>query len=106
SKFSALTTDSIESAMISRLGSEKRMPSVPIEIPSETVMVLKINGEAPASLIPRLDARARPSTCILQGVTALQVLATPIIGVSKSSSSKSSALKYARFGVQIGRAHV
>src|SRR5699024_10179644 len=67
SKFSALTTDSIESAMISRLGNEKRIPSVPMEIPSETVIVLKINGEPPDSLIPRLVARARPSMCILHG---------------------------------------
>jgi hypothetical protein len=41
-------TVSIESAITSRDTSEYFMPSVPIEIASETVMVLKITGLAPA----------------------------------------------------------
>src|SRR5699024_5069710 len=75
SKLSAPTTVSIESAIKSRLGNDYRMPSVPIEIPSDTVIVLKINGTAPASLAPFFDASARSSIWILQGVTSLPVLA-------------------------------
>ena len=39
----ACTTVSTESAMTSREGKEKRIPGVPIEIPSLTPMVLKIS---------------------------------------------------------------
>src|SRR5690625_2552436 len=102
SKLSAPTTVSIESAIKSRLGNEYRMPSVPIEIPSDTVIVLKINGTAPASLAPFFDASARSSIWILQGVTSLPVLAIPTIGFLKSSSSNPTALNIARFGAFAG----
>jgi len=42
----AWTTVSIESAIISLEGKEYRIPGVPIEIPSLTPMVLKINPVA------------------------------------------------------------
>ncbi len=50
------TTVSMESAMTSRETSEYFMPSVPIEMPSEMVMVLKIDGLA-AGLRSRLRPR-------------------------------------------------
>ena len=50
SKPSAPITVSIESAITSRDTSEYFMPSVPIEMPSDTVMVLKITGLAPAAV--------------------------------------------------------
>ena len=46
------TTVSIESAMTSRDTSEYFMPSVPIEMPSEMVMVLKMMALPPAALTP------------------------------------------------------
>src|SRR5699024_10223085 len=45
---SAPTTVSIESAMTSLLDNENFIPSVPIEMPSDTVIVLKIIGTPPA----------------------------------------------------------
>ena len=44
----------IESAMISRDVEEKRIPGVPIAIPSATVMVPNWTGQAPASFTPSL----------------------------------------------------
>ena len=46
------TTVSMESAMTSRETSEYFMPSEPMEMPSETVMVLKMMALPPASLAP------------------------------------------------------
>ena len=54
------------------------MPSVPIEIPSEMVMVLKMTPLPPPSLTPFSVCRASLSMCMLQGVTMLQVDAMPI----------------------------
>ena len=55
-------TSSIESAMTSRLISEAFIPSVPIEMPSETAMVLYSMGVPPAVRMPALtrsDKRRR-----------------------------------------------
>jgi len=46
------TTASIESAMTSRDTSEYFIPSVPIEIPSEMVMVLNTTALPPTALAP------------------------------------------------------
>ena len=46
-------TSSIESAITSRETSEARIPSVPIDTPSETETVLNSSGVPPAALIPR-----------------------------------------------------
>ncbi len=40
--------------MISRLTSDARIPSCPIEIPSETAMVTNSNGKPPALRMPSL----------------------------------------------------
>ena len=45
--------------MISREESEARIPSVPIEMPSETAMVVNSSGNPPAARTPSLAALAR-----------------------------------------------
>ena len=64
----AWTTVSIESAIISLEGKEKRIPGVPIEIPSLTPMVLKTNPIMDFELIPILMSCASSFRCILQGL--------------------------------------
>ena len=76
----------MESAITSRETSEYFIPSVPIEIPSEIVIVLKIVAFPPAESMPRADSRANWSMCMLQGVTMLHVEAIPIWGFAKSLS--------------------
>ncbi len=73
------TTVSMESAMTSRETSEYFMPSDPMEMPSETVMVLKMMALPPARLAPASASRANWSMCALQGVTMLQVEAMPMM---------------------------
>ena len=51
-------TVSIESAIRSRDGSEKLMPSVPIEMPSETPIVLKRIPTRPAATTPSFTRAA------------------------------------------------
>ena len=58
----------MESAMMSRLCSEYDMPSVPIEIPSDTPMVLKRMPTMPACSTPSLTAAARSIRCMLHGL--------------------------------------
>ena len=72
--------------MISRLTSEARMPSWPIEMPSLTAMVMNSNGNPPAARTPSFDRLANRSSGRLQGVTSFQDDATPICGLSQSSS--------------------
>ncbi len=75
---SACMTVSTESAMISRLTSEARMPSWPIEIPSDTAMVMNSSGNPPASVTPSLARLASRSRGRLHGVTSFHEEATPI----------------------------
>jgi hypothetical protein len=82
------TTVSMESAMTSRLTSEYFMPSVPMEMPSEMVMVLKMIALPPAASTPLADSLASPSMCMLHGVTMLQVEAMPTMDFWKSAVSK------------------
>src|SRR5450755_1843743 len=100
SKRWALLTNSIESAITSRLGSENFMPSVPIEIPSLTVMVPKICGTPPPTRTPSRTFSARRLICELQGVISLHVLATPISGLLKSSSVSPTARSIERLGAR------
>ena len=55
---SACITSSTESAMTSRLTSEARIPSWPIEIASDTAMVVNSTGTPPAARAPSLAAPA------------------------------------------------
>ena len=86
SRRSAIITVSTESAMTSRLTSEKCIPSWPIEMPSETEMVPNSRGKPPPACTPFLTALASRSRDRLQGVISFQLDATPIWGFSQSSS--------------------
>ena len=102
SKPSAPATVSIESAITSRDTSEYFMPSVPIEMPSDTVMVLKMTLFAPAASTPAAAARARSSMCTLHGVTWLHVEQTPTTGREKSSRENPTACSIARPAARAG----
>jgi hypothetical protein len=97
---SACITHSIESAMISRLTSEARMPSWPIEMPSDTAMVTNSIGNPPAAFTPCLQRLARRSRGRLQGVTSFQLLATPTWALDQSSSVIPMARSMARAGAR------
>ena len=96
SKRSACITVSTESAMTSRLTSEARMPSWPMEMPSLTAMVVNSSGKPPASRTPTLDRLASRSSGRLQGVTSFQDDATATWGLSQSSSVMPTARSIAR----------
>ena len=91
---------STESAMISRLTSEPRMPSWPIEIPSLTAMVTNSIGNPPAARTPALERLASRSSGMLQGVTSFQLDATPTWARSQSSSVMPTARSMARAGAR------
>ena len=93
-----LHTVSMESAITSRDTSEYFMPSVPIEMPSEMVMVPNICGMAPAFFNATSARAASAPMPMLHGVTVLCAFATPTMGLSKSPSPKPTARSSARFG--------
>jgi len=93
-------TVSIESAMTSLDTSEYFIPSVPIEIPSEMVMVLKITAFPPAASAPPAASRASLSICMLHGVTMLHVEAIPICDFLKSRLVNPTACSIARLGAR------
>ena len=97
---SAWTTSSTESAITSRLGSDARIPSWPIEMPSETVMVLNSSGTPPAARTPSAAHLASRSMLALHGVTLFQDEATPTCGLLKSSSVNPTARSIARAGAR------
>ena len=67
----ALQAVSIESAITSRLTREYFIPSVPIEMPSLTVIVPKVWGIAPAARAAASARRVRSLSPRLQGVIVL-----------------------------------
>src|ERR1700742_746824 len=75
------------------------MPGVPIEMPSDTVMVLNVIALAPARSAADATNRASSSMWTLQGVKLLQVDAMPTWGLWKSSSPNPTARSMARLGV-------
>ncbi len=80
-------TSSTESAIISRETSDAFIPSVPIEMASEMVMVPNSIGiPSPASIASWADA-ATSSRWTLQGVISAAGLAIPTIGDERSASS-------------------
>ena len=89
---------SIASAITSRDTSEYFMPSVPMLMPSVTVITPNICGMPPAA---RTAASARSASCCrpaLHGFIVLWPLAMPTIGFSKSPSLKPTARSIARLG--------
>jgi hypothetical protein len=88
----------MESAITSREIREYFMPGVPIEIPSEIVMVPKVCGIPPAAFTAFSALSARTFKPALQGVIVECALAMPTIGLSKSLSPKPTARNIERFG--------
>ena len=95
-------TSSIESAITSREISEARIPSVPIETPSETEIVLNSIGVPPASRMPRFTCCASARWLRLHGIVSIHVVATPISGFARSSSEKPVPFSIARAGARSG----
>ena len=77
------------------------MPSVPIEMPSATVMVPKVWGMPPAARIASAAALESSPSPALQGVMSLWAFATPTMGFVKSPSSKPTARNMARLGARL-----
>src|ERR1700757_3428195 len=103
---SQAATVSIESAITSRETKEYFIPSVPMEIPSETVIVLKMIDFPPAPSTPLAASLANWSICMLHGVTMLQVEATPTIDFWKSSFLKPTAYNIPRLGALSGPSNI
>ena len=95
-------TSSIESAITSRLISDAFMPSVPIETPSLTEIVLNSIGVPPAARIPCFTNSASRRWLKLQGIVSIHVVATPMIGRARSSSVNPIALSIARAAARSG----
>ncbi len=102
SKRSACMTVSMESAMTSLDTSEARMPSWPMEIPSDTAMVTNSTGNPPPSSTPSLERLASRSSGMLHGVTSFHDEATPTWGLFQSSSVMPMARSIARAGARVG----
>ena len=97
---SACMTTSTESAMISRDTNDARMPSWPMEMPSDTAIVMNSIGNAPAARTPSLARLAKRSSGMLQGVTSFHDEHTPICALVQSSSVIPMARNMARAGAR------
>ncbi len=86
SKWWALATSSIESAISSRETSEARMPEVPIVIPSEIAIVFSSIGVPPAARMPSFTLAASTRLLKLHGIVSIHECATPTIGLARSSA--------------------
>ena len=95
---SACITVSTESQITSRDTSEARMPSWPIEIPSETVIVPNSIGNPPAERTPALACTASFRNVMLQGVSSFHDEAIATCGLSQSLSVIPTARSIARAG--------
>ncbi len=71
------------------------MPSVPIDTPSLTAIVLNSIGVPPAARIPSFTNVASRRWLMLQGIVSIHVVATPMIGWLRSSSVNPIALSIA-----------
>ncbi len=96
------TTSSIESATTSRLIRDAFIPSVPIVTPSLTETVPNSIGVPPAARMPSFTNSARRRWLMLQGIVSIQVVATPISGLARSSSVNPTALSMLRAPARSG----
>ena len=87
-------TSSIESAITSRDTSDARMPSVPIETPSDTAIVLNSIGVPPASRMPRFTCCASARWFRLHGIVSIQLVATPTSGRDEVLVGEAGALQH------------
>ena len=78
------------------------MPSVPMVTPSLTEMVLNSMGVPPAARMPSLTATARSRWLRLQGIVSIHCVATPMMGLARSSSVKPTALSMPRAPARSG----
>ena len=62
------------------------MPSVPIEMPSLTPIVLNRMPTMPAATTPSLTRSASRPRCMLQGLPSYHMLAMPTCGFCMSAS--------------------
>ena len=81
-------TVSTESAIRSRLCSEYDMPSVPIEMPSDTPIVSNRIPIRPLSTTPLFTSVPRSPRCMLHGLPSYQQAAIPICGLLRSALLK------------------
>ena len=88
--------------MTSRLTSEVFMPSVPIVTPSLIAIVLNSIGVPPAARTPALTNSASRRWLMLHGIVSIQVVATPTIGLARSSSVNPIALSIDRAPARSG----
>jgi len=79
-------TVSMESAIRSRDCNENPIPGVPMEMPSDTPMVLNRMPTRPASVTPCLTRAARSLRCMLQELPSYQLAAMPTWALSMSAS--------------------
>lgn len=86
SKWWALATNSIESAISSRETSEARIPDVPIVMPSEIAIVFSSIGVPPAARMPSFTLAASTRLLKLHGIVSIHECATPTIGFARSSA--------------------
>src|SRR5688572_12571898 len=86
---------SIESAIRSRDWSEKLMPSVPIEMPSETPTVLNRIATMSACSTPRFTWLPRSARCMLHGLPSYQTAPMPTCGLLRSSHESPVAISIA-----------
>ncbi len=96
------TTSSIESATTSRLTRLAFIPSVPIDTPSLTEIVLNSIGVPPAARIPSLTCSASRRWLRLHGMVSIQVVATPTSGLARSASLNPTALSIDRAPARSG----
>ena len=78
------------------------MPSVPIDTPSETAIVLNSMGVPPPARMPSFTNSASRRWLKLHGIVSIQVVATPTSGRARSSSVNPIALSIARAGARSG----
>ena len=71
-------------------------------MPSEMAIVLSSIGVPPAARMPSLTFAASARRWKLQGIVSIQVEATPMIGLARSSSLKPMPLRYARAAARCG----
>ena len=86
---------SIESAIISLDTSEKRIPGLPLVMPSLTPIVLKRSPTSPWAVTPRFTSSASPSRCMLQVLPSKPVEQIPTNGLRKSASDKPAPMSMA-----------
>ena len=88
--------------MTSRLIRLAFMPSVPIDTPSDTAIVLNSIGVPPPARMPSFTNSARRRWLYVHGIVSIHVVATPTSGRARSSSVKPMALSIARAGARSG----